>query len=143
MWGLWATKLKDRASEAAETIRSSVTNTVSSFQHNGLPILENLTARISSQSTCSSAEDITSLPSTSSASIPDSVLGCTTMKQRMEDLYLTSSSGVQESTRDQPVDLTTQPDNGVATTGPPQRYYQLVAVINHMQWMLNCYTKYI
>jgi hypothetical protein len=24
MWGLWATKLKDRASEAAETIRSSI-----------------------------------------------------------------------------------------------------------------------
>jgi hypothetical protein len=39
------------------------------------------------------------------------------------------------------MDLTTQPDNGVAATGPPQRYYQLVAVINHMQWMLNCYTN--
>jgi hypothetical protein len=59
----------------------------------------------------------------------------------MEDLDLTSSSGVQESVRDQPVDLTTQPDNGVAATGPPQRYYQLVAVINHMQWILNCYTN--
>jgi hypothetical protein len=39
------------------------------------------------------------------------------------------------------VDLTTLPDNGVAATGPPQRYFQLVAVINHMQWMLNCYTN--
>jgi hypothetical protein len=59
----------------------------------------------------------------------------------MEDLDLTSSSGVQESVRDQPVDLTTQPNNGVAATGPPQRYFQLVAVINHMQWILNCYTN--
>jgi hypothetical protein len=57
----------------------------------------------------------------------------------MEDL--TSSSGVQESFRDHPVDLTTQPDNGVAATGPPQRYFQLMAVINYMQWMLNCYSN--
>jgi hypothetical protein len=63
------------------------------------------------------------------------------LEHRMEDLDLTSSSGVQESVRDQPVDLTTQPDNGVAATGPPQRYFQLVAVINHMQWILNCYTN--
>jgi hypothetical protein len=137
MWGLWATKLKDRASEAAETIKSSVTNTVSSFQSHGLPVLESLAARISSQSTCSSAEDITSIPSTSSASVSGSVLGCTTLEHRMEDLDLSSSSGVQESDRDQPVDLTTQPDNGVAATGPPQKHFNLVAVTNHMQWLLN------
>jgi hypothetical protein len=63
------------------------------------------------------------------------------VEPKMEDLNLTSSSGVQESSRDHPVDLTTQPENGVAATGPPQRYFQLVAVINHMQWMLNCYTN--
>jgi hypothetical protein len=141
MWGLWATKLRSRASEAAETIRSSVVLTVSSLQGDGLPVLENLTARFSSQSTPSSTEDLTSLPSTSSVSVSESVLGCTTLEYRMEDLDLTGSSGVQESVRDQPVDLTTQPDNGVAATGPPQRYFQLVAVINHMQWILNCYTN--
>jgi hypothetical protein len=36
------------------------------------------------------------------------------------------------------VDLSTQPDNGVAATGPPQKHFNLVAVINHMQWLLNC-----
>jgi hypothetical protein len=141
MWGLWATKLRNRASEAAETIRSSVVLTVSSFQGDGLPVLENLAARFSSQSTRLSAEDLTSLPSSSSVSASESALGCTTLEHRMEDLDLSSSSGVQESVRDQPVDLTTQPDNGVAATGPPQRYFQLVAVINHMQWILNCYTN--
>jgi hypothetical protein len=60
---------------------------------------------------------------------------------KMEDLNLAASSDAQEPLQDQPVDLTTQPDNGVAATGPPQRYFQLVAVINHMQWMLNCYTN--
>jgi hypothetical protein len=59
----------------------------------------------------------------------------------MEDLNLTVSSDAPEPLQDQPVDLTTQLDNGVAATGPPQRYFQLVAVINHMQWMLNCYTN--
>jgi hypothetical protein len=59
----------------------------------------------------------------------------------MEDLNLTSSSEALEPPRDQPVDLTTQPENGVAEPGPPQRYFQLVAVINHMQWLLNCYTN--
>jgi hypothetical protein len=117
MWGLWATKLRSRASEAAETIRSSVVLTVSSLQGDGLPVLENLTARLSTQSTRSSTEDLTSLPSTSSVSASESVLGCTTLEHRMEDLNLTSSSGVQEPARDQPVDLTTQPDNGVAATG--------------------------
>jgi hypothetical protein len=60
---------------------------------------------------------------------------------KMEDLNLTPSSNAQEPLQDQPVDFTTHPDNGVAATGPPQRYFQLVAVINHMQWMLNYYTN--
>jgi hypothetical protein len=63
------------------------------------------------------------------------------VEPKMEDLNITGSSDAPELPRDQPVDLTTQPDNGVAATGPPQRYFQLVAVINHMQWMLNCYTN--
>jgi hypothetical protein len=120
-WGLWATKLRDRATETAVTIKSSVNDVVSDIQSSSLPLLESLAARASSRSTCSLAEDDTSFPSTSSPPIPESVLGCTTVETKMEDL-----------------NLTTPPDNGVAATGPPQKYFNLVAVINHMQWLLNC-----
>jgi hypothetical protein len=119
MWGLWATKLKDRATETAETIKSSVTNVISDIQSNGLLVLESQAARASPRSACSSAEDITSFPSTSSTSIPESVLGCTTVEMKMEDLNLTTSSDAQEPPQDQPVDLTTPQNNGVAMAGPP------------------------
>jgi hypothetical protein len=59
----------------------------------------------------------------------------------MEDLNLTNTNGVQEPLQDQPVDLTTPQTDVVAGVGPPQRYFNLVAVINHMQWLLNCYSN--
>jgi hypothetical protein len=91
-WGLWATKLRDCATETAVTIKSSVNDVISDIQSNGLQVLESLAARASSRSTCSSAQDITSFPSTSLTSIPESVLGCTTIEMKMEDLNLTNTS---------------------------------------------------
>jgi hypothetical protein len=74
------------------TIKSSVNDVISDIQSNGLQVLESLAARASSRSTCSSAQDITSFPSTSLTSIPESVLGCTTIEMKMEDLNLTNTS---------------------------------------------------